>query len=50
MKKGWGIILLSLSAGLLIIGVHQTMVVGLVHSYWIFMLSVSLLLLYKFAK
>lgn len=50
MKKSWSIILLSLSAGLLIIGVHQTMVAGLVHSYWIFMLSVGLLLLYKFAK
>jgi len=50
MKKTWGVILLSLSAGFLIIGVHQTMTVGLMHSYWILMLSVCLLLLYKFVK
>jgi hypothetical protein len=50
MKKGWGIILLTLSVGFLIIGVHQTMTVGVVHSYWILLISVCLLLLYKFVK
>ncbi len=50
MKKGWAIILLTFSVGFLIIGVHQTMTVGLLHSYWILMVSVSLLLLYKFVK
>jgi hypothetical protein len=42
-----GSILLSLSVVCLIIGIHQLMVNGLMASYWIFMLCVSLLLLYK---
>jgi hypothetical protein len=45
-----GSILLSLSVVCLIIGIHQLMVNGLMDSYWIFMLCVSLLLLYKMNK
>jgi hypothetical protein len=41
---------LSLSVAFFIIGVHQTFVLGLIHSYWLFMLSVSMLLLYKMKK
>jgi amino acid permease len=52
------IILLSLSAGFLIIGVHQLIVitnnenitVGFTQSYWVFMLSISLFLLYQLRK
>lgn len=44
------ILLLSGSAGFLIIGIHQTMLYGMMASYWIFMLSVGLLLLYKYNK
>jgi hypothetical protein len=50
MKNALQYILLSLSVGFLIIGIHQTMTNGLAYSYWIFMLSVSLLLLYKYRK
>jgi hypothetical protein len=43
-------ILLSLSVAFFIIGVHQTFVLGIVQSYWLFMLSVSMLLLLKLTK
>lgn len=43
-------ILLSLSAGLFIIGVHQSMTVGIMESYFIFMLAVALLFVYKLKK
>jgi hypothetical protein len=32
------------------IGVHQTMILGLTHSYWIFMFSVGMLLLFQLRK
>jgi len=52
------IILLSLAAGFFIIGVHQLVVitnnenlnVGLAQSYWVFMLSVSLFLIFQLRK
>lgn len=52
------IVLLSLSAGFLIIGVHQLIVItnnenitaGFTQSYWVFMLSTSLFLLYQLRK
>jgi hypothetical protein len=50
MKNALQYIILSLSVGFLIIGIHQTMTFGLAYAYWIFMLSVSLLLLYKYRK
>lgn len=46
----FGIVTITLSAGFFIIGLHQTMTLGFPYSYWIFMLSISLLLLYKFKK
>ncbi|MBD0255122.1 MAG: hypothetical protein ICV83_05340 [Cytophagales bacterium] len=52
------IILLSLAAGFFIIGVHQLVVitnnenlnVGLAQSYWVFMLSVTLFLVFQLRK
>ena len=44
------IVLFSLSVVFFIIGVHQTFVLGLLQSYWLFMLSVSMLLLYKLKR
>jgi amino acid permease len=52
------IVLLSLAAAFTIIGVHQLIVitnnesftVGFTHSYWIFMLSISLFLFYQLRK
>jgi hypothetical protein len=43
-------ILLSLSVGFFIIAVHQTFVLGITQSYWLFMVSVAMLLLNKLAK
>jgi hypothetical protein len=43
-------ILFSLSVAFLIIGVHQTFTVGILQSYWIFMLSIALLLIFKFQR
>jgi len=39
-------IILSLSAAFFIIGVHQTITLGFEVSYWIFMLTISMFLLY----
>ena len=41
------IIVLSLSAAFLIIGIHQTIVLGFEVSYWIFMLTISMFLFYR---
>ena len=46
MSKG-GIIILSVAVGFFIIGVHQTITLGFEISYWIFMLSLSLLFLFR---
>lgn len=43
-------ILFSLAVAFLIIGVHQTFTVGILQSYWIFMLSIALLLLFKLRR
>lgn len=40
-------VILSLCATLFVIGVHQIITVGFVHSYWLVMLSAGLLLWYK---
>lgn len=40
-------VLLSLCATSFVIGVHQIITVGFVHSYWLIMLSAGLLLWYK---
>ncbi|SHK58318.1 hypothetical protein SAMN04488028_106109 [Reichenbachiella agariperforans] len=50
MNSVFQIIIFTLAAGFFLIGLHQTMTYGFSHSYWIFMLSVSLLLLYQFKK
>jgi hypothetical protein len=44
------ILLLSLSAALVIVGTHQTIVGGIAFSYPIFMLAVALLFWYKYRK
>jgi len=41
-------IIFSLCVVLFIIGVHQTIVFGIAYSYFIFMLSIGLLFLYKY--
>ena len=43
-------ILFSLAVALFIIGVHQTFTVGLLESYWIFMICIGLLFTYKLRK
>ncbi|GGF34798.1 hypothetical protein [Echinicola rosea] len=45
-----GIILLSLSAALVIIGTHLTMTQGITFSYPVFMFAVALLFWYKYLK
>lgn len=44
------VILLSLSAALVIVGTHVTMTQGIMFSYPIFMLAVTLLFWFKFRK
>ncbi len=44
------LLLLTLVIGFTAIGIHQSITVGIAESYWIFMLSLSLLLLYKLRK
>ena len=46
----WDTIILSICVVTLIIGVHQTFVLGFEYSYWIFMLTISLLLLFRYRK
>jgi hypothetical protein len=48
--KLFDIILLSLSAGFLIIGIHQIMTVGFAASYWLMMMSSGLLFVYALRK
>ena len=43
-------IILSLTVVIFVIGVHQTITVGLMYSYWIFMFSIVLLLIFKYRK
>ena len=44
------IIIFSLCVGVFIIGVYETMTVGLSYSYWIFMVSVGLLLWFNYRR
>ena len=39
---------LALAFALFVIGIHQSLTVGFEYSYWIFMLSISLLLLHRY--
>jgi 4-hydroxybenzoate polyprenyltransferase len=43
-------IIFSLCVGFFIIAVHLTMTLGIIHSYWVLMLSVSLFLYYNYRK
>lgn len=43
-------IIFSICVALFIIGVHQIMVAGAANSYWILMLSVGLLILYRYRR
>jgi hypothetical protein len=43
-------IIIGLAFALFIIGIHQSMTVGFEYSYWIFMLSISLLLLHRYLR
>ena len=43
-------LILSLTVAIFVIAVHQTITVGLMYSYWIFMISIILLLILKFRK
>jgi hypothetical protein len=43
-------ILLGLAFAFFVIGIHQSITVGFEYSYWIFMLSISLLLLHKYLR
>lgn len=44
------IVLFTLALGFFVIGIHQSMVLGIAEAYWIFMLSLSLLFLYGYRK
>jgi len=44
------IILFSLSVGFLIIGIHQLITLGMLKAYWLFMISVALLMGYSLTK
>jgi len=43
-------IIVGLAFAFFVIGVHQSITVGFEYSYWIFMLSISLLLLQRYLK
>lgn len=43
-------IILGLAFAFFVIGIHQSITVGFEYSYWIFMLSISLLLLQRYLK
>ncbi len=46
--SGMKFFILALAFAFLVIGVHQSITVGFEYSYWIFMLSLSLVLLHRF--
>ena len=43
-------IYMALAVVFLVIGIHQSMVAGILASYWIFMLSVIFLMLFRMNK
>ncbi|RUA35260.1 MAG: hypothetical protein DSY77_02920 [Bacteroidetes bacterium] len=43
-------IIIGLAFAFFVIGIHQSITVGFEYSYWIFMLSISLLLLHRYLK
>lgn len=50
MKTISDTIIFTLSVVAFIIGVHQTMTFGIAQSYFIFMISIGLLFLYRYRK
>ncbi len=44
------ILLLFFSAGIMVIGVHQTITNGFENAYWIFMVAIALFLYYQVRK
>lgn len=50
MNSIFQIVIFTFSTALFIIGIHQTMTLGFMHSYWIFMLSIALILWFKLRK
>lgn len=44
------IILLSLAAAFIIIGIHQVMTVGFGQSYWVLMLAITLFFVFSYRK
>ncbi len=47
-STGKKFILLAIAFALFIIGIHQSITVGFEYSYWIFMLSISLVFLHRY--
>ncbi len=43
-------IIVGLAFAFFVIGIHQSLTIGFEYSYWIFMLSISLLLLHRYLK
>lgn len=50
MKTIADVIIVSLAVVLLLIALHQTVMVGFGQSYWLYMLTVGLFLLYVYRK
>lgn len=50
MNKLSTTLIFSATVALFIIAVHQTITLGFSYSYWIFMLTISLLFLYQLMK
>lgn len=44
------VILLSLAAVSLVIGIHRTLTEGFMENYWLFMLSLLFLMLFRYQK
>lgn len=50
MKLLLNAILFAMAAGFLLIGIHQHMTLGFINAYWLYMLSIGLLLWYQMRK
>lgn len=44
------VVLLSLAAGFVIIGIYEVMTLGIGHAYWAIMLSLILFFIYNYRK
>ncbi len=50
MMKLLDILLLSLAAFFVIIGIYETMTLGIGHAYWLIMMAVLLFFIYTYRK